>query len=239
MKLIGAGLPRTGTLSQKIALEMAGVGPCYHMVNVFADLEQINQWQRAFQGDLHPAEILKGFESTIDWPGSYFYRELMEAHPEAKVLLSVRDGDSWERSMRNTIWDALFGDSVLGDLCRTRARVDPTWETYMETMSAMWEQAGFLGGADPEPGSLARTMERYNDEVIATVPADRLLVWSVAEGWEPLCAFLEIPVPDAPFPQVNDAAELVGKLIDAGLHAIRQWKDSFSPAPAPPAAAPA
>ena len=90
MKVIGAGLPRTGTLSQKVALEMVGLGPCYHMVNVLANLELAPQWRRAMDGDAQWDEIFDGFESTVDWPGSFFYRELIEVYPEAKVVLGVR-----------------------------------------------------------------------------------------------------------------------------------------------------
>ena len=92
MKLIGAGLPRTATLSQKIALEMLGVGPCYHMVNVTSDLDRVAQWSRAFNGDADWAEIFAGCNAMVDWPGSFFHRELIETYPDAKVLLSVRPG---------------------------------------------------------------------------------------------------------------------------------------------------
>ena len=98
MKLIGAGLPRTGTLSQEVALDMLGYGPCYHMVNVLADLELVSQWSDALDGNGDWTQIFDGFQSTVDWPGGFFYRELIEVYPEAKVLLSVRDPDAWERS---------------------------------------------------------------------------------------------------------------------------------------------
>src|SRR5579859_1437865 len=109
MKLIGAGLPRTGTLSQKVALEMLGVGPCYHMVNVLADLDLAALWRQALDGRADWDRVFAGFAATVDWPGAFFYRELMEAYPEAKVLLSVRRGESWERSMRDTIWGIFYG----------------------------------------------------------------------------------------------------------------------------------
>ena len=96
MKVIGAGLPRTGTLSQKIALEQVGIGPCYHMVNVLANLDLAHQWRRALDGDANWDEVFDGFEATVDWPGSFFYRELIDVYPEAKVILTIRDGDSWE-----------------------------------------------------------------------------------------------------------------------------------------------
>src|SRR5437763_3128030 len=113
MRLIGAGLPRTGTLSQKVALEMVGLAPCYHMVNVLADLDQADVWRNALDGRAPWGEVFDGFQATVDWPGSFFYRELVDAYPDAKVLLSVRDADSWERSMRQTIWGVLYGEVLI------------------------------------------------------------------------------------------------------------------------------
>src|SRR5438067_6231148 len=103
MKVIGAGLPRTATLTQKVALEMLGVGPCYHMVNVLSDLTLADDWRDALEGRADWDKLLGGFESTVDWPGGFFYRELLDAYPDAKVLLSVRDPAAWEHSMRDTV----------------------------------------------------------------------------------------------------------------------------------------
>jgi hypothetical protein len=239
MKLIGAGLPRTGTLSQKVALEMLGLGPCYHMVNVLGDLSNVEPWQRVYDGEIRASEVLAGCQSTVDWPGAFFVDSLLEDFPDAKVLLSVRDGESWERSMTETIWDSLYGDSVQGDLARARGRIDPGWRAYTDLMGAMWEQTGLIGGADIEPGTMAAAMERYNERTIATVPSDRLLVWSAADGWEPLCEFLELDVPDAPFPQLNDSEHFAGRIIDAALLTIKQWRELDPAPPARPAAAPA
>ncbi len=233
MKLIGAGLPRTGTLSQKVALEMAGIGPCYHMVNVLGDLDQAAVWRQAFDGQADWPAVFAGFDATVDWPGAFFYREIMDAYPEAKVLLSVRDGEAWERSMRDTIWGVLYGDVLMADLSRARSHVDAGWSGYIDLMKEMWHQSGLLGGGtDPEPGEMAAAMERYNQQVIDTVPADRLLVWSVAEGWEPLCAFLDIDPPQAPFPRLNDSETFAERIIDGSLLTLTQWRGSAGEAAA-------
>src|SRR5437764_12727549 len=134
MRLIGAGLPRTGTLSQKVALEMLGLGPCYHMVNVLADLDEAVHWQRALDGDAPWQEVFGGFQATVDWPGAFFYEELTDVYPEAKVLLSVREADSWGRSMRETIWGVLYGDILIRHLSDARSQVDPKWCSYIELM---------------------------------------------------------------------------------------------------------
>lgn len=225
MKLIGAGLPRTGTLSQKVALEMLGVGPCYHMVNVLGDLDQAELWQRALDGQAPWDEIFDGFESTVDWPGSFFYKELVDHYPDAKVLLSTRDAVAWERSMRDTIWGLFYGDMLQRDLATARARIDPKWHSYMEMMKGMWEKSGLINaGADTTSEDMQSAMERYHDEVQSNVPSDRLLVWSVQEGWEPLCEFLGVPVPDTPFPRTNDSQVFSERLIDGALQVLQEWR---------------
>jgi hypothetical protein len=226
MKLIGAGLPRTGTLSQKVALEMLGVGPCYHMVNVLADLDLVGLWRRALEGEGPWNEIFDGFESTVDWPGSFFYAELAEAYPDAKVLLSVRDGEAWARSMRDTIYDVLYGDSLIGHMSAARSAIDAKWRGYMELMDQMWRRSGLLDPQDTSDAALIRGLQRYHDEVQQTVPSDRLLVWSVADGWEPLCEFLELPVPDTPFPHLNDSKEFSKRIVDGALLTLQAWKQA-------------
>jgi hypothetical protein len=227
MRLIGAGLPRTATLSQKIALEMLGYGPCYHMVNVLRDLDLTPRWRSALEGSSDElVSLFDGFHATVDWPGAFFYRELMEAYPDAKVLLSVRDGEAWERSMGDTIWGIFYGDILIHDLSSALAKVDPKWAAYIELMMTMWEKSGLLGSERQGAGSgyMAVTMKSYNEEVRRTVPPERLLVWSPADGWGPLCEFLGAPVPDAPFPHVNDSQGFAERIIDASLATLGQWR---------------
>src|ERR1700722_5912179 len=225
MKVIGAGLPRTGTLTQKIALEMLGVAPCYHMVNVLSDLSLVPQWMDAFEGGSDWNKIFDGFQASVDWPGSFFYRELMDVYPEAKVLLSVRPAEAWAKSMSQTIWDVVYGNNLVHDLSQARTRVDTGWRDYMDLITAMWEKSGLLPSSvgGPDLNELAQAFDRYNDEVRATVPADRLLVWSYTDGWEPLCEFLEVPVPQAPLPRVNDSAMFNSRIVDAALETLNEW----------------
>jgi Sulfotransferase domain len=225
MKLIGAGLPRTGTLSQKVALEMLGLGPCYHMVNVLADLDEAAVWRRALEGESPWEELFDGFQATVDWPGSFFYRQLAEFYPDAKVLLSIRVAEAWERSMRATIWGVFYGDVLMHDLSNARGRVDPKWRGYIEMMEGMWRQSGLIpDGAQTDSASMRSAMERFNQEVQDNVAPDRLLVWSASEGWEPLCEFLEVPVPSTPFPHLNDRKEFADRIIDGALLAISEWR---------------
>jgi len=222
MRVLGVGLPRTATLSQKIALEILGVGPCYHMVDVLSDLDRLPGWVDALEGKADWDEIFEGYDSTVDWPGGYFYRELIEHYPDAKVLLSVRSGEAWARSMKETICAILYGDGLINDLSSARARIDPDWASYITFMRALWKRSGVVPDETAvDAASLVAGMERYNAAVMAST--DNLLVWTVADGWEPLCEFLEVPVPDVPFPRVNDAETFSGRIVESAIGALSSW----------------
>jgi len=225
VKIIGAGMPRTGTLTQKMALEMLGVGPCYHMVDVLANLDQAGLWSRALEGESVWPEIFPGFQSTVDWPGGYFYRELAEFYPEAKVVLSVRDPHAWEQSMRQTVWAVRNGESLTRLLSSARAHVDPGWKAFLDMIDALlWKEAGTFAAVHDKPEQLIETMLRHNEEVQRTISPERLLVWDLSEGWEPLCAFLELPVPDVPLPRINDRTEFLNRIVDGSLDSLLAWR---------------
>jgi hypothetical protein len=223
MKLIGAGLPRTGTMSQKVALEMLGFGPCYHMIGVVMDLTEAPRWTQAFDRPAKLIEILEGYESSVDWPGSNFWAEMADAYPDAKVLLSVRDGASWAKSMRDTVWGLWYDDSVIRHLSDARQLVDPAWKDFAGMIKRMIERSG-LGQGDTE--SMIGAMQRHTAEVQRTVDPKRLLVWEVSEGWEPLCAFLEVPVPDVPFPRANDTETFQQRMIDQAIAAVQSYRST-------------
>ena len=227
MRLIGAGLPRTATLTQKVALQTLGLTPCHHMVELFADLSQTPRWRQAFEGELSPAELFDGFPAMVDWPGSYYYKELMEAFPEAKVLLSVRSAEGWAKSMRSTILDSLYGgESLVFHMSEARRRVDPEWDACMGLLQDMWTKSGLLNGAETTDEWMIEAFNRHTEEVKATVPEERLLVWSPADGWQPLCAFLELPVPESPLPRINDAETYGQRIIDGGLAAVQAQRSA-------------
>jgi hypothetical protein len=226
MKLIGAGMPRTGTLTQKMALEMLGLGPTYHMVDVLADLDQAGLWERALAGEAPWEQIFAGFNSTVDWPGGYFYRELMDVYPDAKVLLSVREPEAWERSMRQTVWAVRNGESLIRLLSSAQAHVNPQWQGFLDMIDGLlWQGKGTFAAGHATPEQLIAAMDAHNEEVKRVVPADRLLVWGVKEGWGPLCEFLELPVPDEPFPHINDRTEFLNRIIDSSLGVLQEWRE--------------
>ena len=224
MKVIGAGLPRTGTLSQKVALEMLGFGPCYHMVNVLTNLPLARQWEQAIDGGVDWDDVFGEHESTVDWPGAFFYRELADTYPDAKVVLSIRDPEAWERSMLDTIWNVLYGHSVMAHISMAREAIDPDWQAYMDLMRRMWAAQGIFSGAELRPGQLAEAVARYQEQVQRNVAEDRLLVWSVQDGWEPLCHFLEVDVPEAQFPRLNDSKMFIDRIIDGSLIVLGEWR---------------
>ncbi len=227
MKVIGAGLPRTGTLTQKMALEMLGLGPCYHMVNVLSDLEQAQLWARALDGEPVWDEVFDGFQSTVDWPGGYFTLALAERYPEAKVVLSVRDKQRWAESMHETVWAVRNGDSLTRALSDARAHIDPQWKAFLGMIdSLLWRGQGTFAQEPESMDALIDAAEAHEDAVRAAIPADRLLVWDVREGWEPLCAFLELPVPEVELPHINDRVEFLGRIADGTIEALQQWRDA-------------
>jgi hypothetical protein len=230
MQVIGAGLPRTGTLTQKLALEQLGFDPCYHWVNLIADLEQVPVWSRALDGESIWDGVFAGFEATVDWPGAYFFAEIAEHYPEAKVLLSVRDGASWEPSFRETIVGLSYGDALMRRLSDARAEIDPQWKRYLRLVDRMfWSgDAPFNGGVGSE--QLIAQMEAFNARVQEMIPPERLLVWNVREGWEPLCEFLEVDVPDHPLPHENDRETFLGRVMDGALAKLTQWRAEASAA---------
>jgi hypothetical protein len=174
IELIGAGLPRTGTLTQKLALEELGLSPCYHWVNLLTDLDQVELWDRAMDGEVLWEQIFDEARSTADWPGGFFYRQLMEFYPQAKVLLSVREPESWERSFRETIWTLSFGETVMPLLSRARAQIDPRWQRYLTFVDRMfWGPQGTFAAGHSEPAQLIEQAIAHNEQVQRVVRVPR------------------------------------------------------------------
>ncbi len=234
MYVIGAGLPRTGTLTQKLAVEMLGLGPCYHWVDVLADLDRgVEQWNRALDGDARWGEIFDGFHSSMDWPGGFFYRELAEAYPEAKVVLSVRDPHKWQKSFRDTIWEMGHGDSLMPLVSNARAQIDPSWARYLHLVDRMfWTDNGTFAGAHADASQMIAAMERHHAAVRRDITPERLLEWDVTEGWEPLCRFLGVDVPDEPLPHANDRETFIDRVVGGAIDALARWHAVDAPAPA-------
>jgi hypothetical protein len=188
LKVIGSGLGRTGTMSTKLALEQLGFGPCHHMVEVFMHPESVPLWIEAGNGKGDWNAIFRDYQSMVDHPGCAYWRELMDHYPEAKVLHTVRDPDRWFDSTQATIFSP-----------NSPAEAVP--EGPMRTFFG--QLYAWYGGDLHDRAFMTDFFRRHTEEVVASVPKDRLLVFEVKDGWAPLCAFLGVPVPGTPFPREN------------------------------------
>lgn len=207
LEVIGAGLGRTGTLSLKAALERLGFGPCYHMTELFSHPEHTPTWEAALRGEpVDWEDVFAGYRATVDWPGAAYYDRLLARYPDAKVLLSVRDPERWYDSVANTIYQA----GRLAQAGRPPGGADDPQFAARARIGRMidamaWQRT--FGGQFEDRARAIATYEAHNRAVQEHVPADKLLVFDVKAGWEPLCRFLGVPVPaDEPFPHLNDTA---------------------------------
>jgi len=199
LKIVGAGFGRTGTFSLKAALELLGFSPCHHMEEVFKHPEEVETWHAATRGkDVDWKSFMSGYQASVDWPACEFWRELSDVFPDAKVLLSVRDPASWQRS---------FAKTIQVELENPARPDDPGFMAWHAMTSDLIAQRRFGGSFAPE--TMIRTFNDHVAEVTAAIPADRLLTYDVREGWDPLCRFLNVPVPDQPFPNTNTTQDFV------------------------------
>jgi hypothetical protein len=193
MRVVGAGLGRTGTHSLKLALEQLLGEPCYHMAEVFEHLDHIPTWHAAYRGERVAWDtVLGGYAAIVDWPGAGVWDQLAAAYPDAVIVLSTRrDAQTWLTSARATIMDnspenAMDDDPRMpGFAAMARdmfTAFDPNWRDDAAAMAAY---------------------DRHNETVRRDAPPQRLLQWQPGDGWEPLCAALGVPVPDEEFPHSN------------------------------------
>ena len=194
LRIVGAGLGRTGTHSLKVALEQLLGGRCYHMVELFERPDDVPQWKKAAAGgEADWDAVFDGFVATVDWPGASFYDVLMERYPDALVLLSTRaDAEAWWKSANATIIPAISRvedePAPLEEMLFSvlAARFTPQWRDHDAAVAAY---------------------ELHNDTVRRTVSADRLVEWSPGDGWGPLCQALGVAEPADPFPHVNTTSD--------------------------------
>ncbi|NEY91751.1 sulfotransferase family protein [Tabrizicola oligotrophica] len=197
LRVVGAGLGRTGTTSLKSALEFLLKAPCYHMDEVYAHPEHVEVWRSALRGDTAGlGAIMEGYAATVDWPAGAFWRELSSLYPKALVVLTVREtAEAWWKSANATILE--------------KNRQPVSANDPLAVSSGMIEEMmswRFTPDWNDRKSALA-AYERHNASVREGVAPGRLLEWKPDDGWEPLCAALEVPVPKAAFPHKNSAKE--------------------------------
>jgi hypothetical protein len=201
LQIIGTGLGRTGTMSLKLALEQLEHGPCHHMTEVFQNMDSVPLWIAAGAGKPDWDAIFGKYRSMVDYPGCKFWRELMAYYPEAKLIHTLRDPIEWFESTQATI----FAPNSLA------LSVDGPFAPFFGMISSDF------GGRLHERAFMVEYFQRHTEAVLESVPSDRLLVFEAARAWQPLCAFLGVPVPDTPFPQVNSRAEFQAQRRPAAL----------------------
>ncbi|MCP5156431.1 MAG: sulfotransferase family protein [Ectothiorhodospiraceae bacterium] len=204
LSVIGAGFGRTGTMSLQIAIEMLGLGPCYHMREVLKHPGHVDVWSAATRGEAVDWEALFGdYRAAVDWPACHFWAELAEHYPEARIILTHRDPERWYRSISQTIY---------ASLTEPREITDPGMLARRDMARALILDRVFDGRLGDHAYAVD-TFRRHLETVRRTAPPDRLLVYDVAEGWGPLCAFLRVPIPAEPFPQVNSTDEFRARMV--------------------------
>jgi hypothetical protein len=196
MQVIGVGVGRTGTYSLKLAINELGFGPCHHMEEVLHNMSvQVPLWADVVAGNPDWAKVYAGYSSAVDWPTACFFRELAAEFPSAKFVLTHRSPERWANSFGATIYELLAG----------KDQAPPEMHDWLEMASNVISKSGFSPGLDRE--GLANAFIAHNEAVKAAIPADQLLEFEVKDGWEPLCSFLEVPVPNGDVPRTNDRGE--------------------------------
>jgi hypothetical protein len=196
LKVVGSGLGRTGTMSLKHALEQLGFGPCHHMVEVIAHPETTALWVAASEGRADWDTIFKDYASAVDYPTAHYWRQISDHYPDAKVIHTVRDPEAWFESTQATIFaPGSFADSPPEAL-------RPFFESFTAPLTGKFHDRAFM----------IDHFRRHSAMVEASVAPERLLVMDVSEGWDRLCAFLGVPVPDTPYPSDNTRAEFMSRV---------------------------
>jgi hypothetical protein len=210
MKIIGAGLPRTGTSSLKAALDRLGFGPTYHMFELMQHPEHIERWRPVMSGDsLDWGRVFAGYDSAVDFPASIYWQELAEAYPEAKVILTVRDPRRWHKSIGSMGPQMPVDGDV--DMAAVVEHMPERMRRFAELMPLMNDATqrvlgnGFGFGSQMDEETAVGVFEHHTENVRSALPADRLLVFQASDGWGPLCEFLGVEAPvDEPYPHLND-----------------------------------
>lgn len=227
LDVLGAGFPRTGTSSLKAALERLGIAPCGHMTTILFDPSRakpwIDAWARTQRGEaVDWPSAIQDDRATVDAPAYFFWRELVAAYPDAKVILSIRDPQRWYDSVKETIYfssgPGADPERLAGAPPEVRAGIEAIAELGR---AAFWD--GMFGGRFLDRDHAIPVFEAHNAAVRAALPPERLLVWEASEGWAPLCAFLGVPAPDEPFPRVNDREQFRERL--TAVPDFASWRD--------------
>ncbi len=205
INVIGAGYGRTGTRSLKLALEELGYGACYHMEELLSNPGGVTHWKNAMNNTRVDWDTLfSGYHSVVDFPGCLYYKELAEYYPDSKVILSMRDAESWYESVSRTIFSFDPGLALkLKMICLLpfSATARNLFNVIILNNASTW--AKHFEGRFTDKDYAIHRYHAHIDEVKSRIPHERLLVHAAQDGWEPICAFLGKEVPSFPYPNAN------------------------------------
>jgi hypothetical protein len=210
MKAIGAGFGRTGTSSLQSALEELLGGKCYHMKDIVLLPAQLQMWHEFAVGEKSTMDwelLFKGYMAIVDCPVCIYYKEIMEVFPEAKIILTVRDSQSWWKSFNRLM--------SLVNKARLLSFFVPKFRKLSQFADKIIIENVFGGRMEKE--NCINIFERHNQAVREWVPKDRLLEYDVAQGWKPLCEFFGVEIPKKPFPHLNAGKRSLQKLFVQSL----------------------
>lgn len=215
LQIIGAGLGRTGTHSLALALERLGFGRCYHVLELAKNPDHIDIWNRAVDGESVDWDALfQDYRAAVEWPAIACLPQLIQHYPQAKIILTLRDPEVWYESANTTIFNAL-------ELSRNNPNPEQKGQGALVRRMIL---DNMFSSRYRDKAYAIEVYQQHNRNVIEMTPAHRLLQYQVTEGWGPLCHFLEKPIPDEPFPRVNDRADFLSTAPDWA----KQVKDSGS-----------
>ena len=206
MRVICAGFLKTGTKSIAKALRHLGF-------TVFDWEEQtfdfLDHWVDVFQNGAKPDVklVYQNADACVDTPGYFFFEEILEAFPDCKVILSVREEDSW---IESTVCQL---NSLYALRSKVVSMLSPTARKMRDVVADSFHNAA-IGTCNTKSTYVMRKRYRiHNHRVKSIVPADKLLVYNVKQGWKPLCDFLECEVPTMAFPHENIKSEITNMVM--------------------------
>ena len=212
IKVVGLGMGRTGTYSLKLALEKLGFGPCYHMETLLEHPEEVKYWKELDRTGRTDWQALWGdYQSAVDFPTIAYYQAVLQQYPEAQCILTLREEEKWYESAINTILDAEPGlreKVIMSFRMPFSVRLRHLVQVFQLTNKFWTRQAG---PKFKQKQNALTFYRRWNEQMIHEIPEERLLVYQISEGWEPLCTFLSVAVPNEPFPHANIRSEFKDK----------------------------
>lgn len=218
IKVIGTGLGRTGTHSLKIALEQLGFGKCYHMVELLNNPAGLTYFEQAERGEnVDWDSLFQGYLSAVDYPVARYYKPLIAKYPDAKLVHTTRNPEAWYESCKNTIFWATKPDAGRIFSMMVRMPFSPTIRKRLPVLKYNGSLIDLEFGKDlNDKTKVMDYFKKRDEEILKTVPKERLIIYNVKDGWEPLCKFLNVPVPSNPFPKSNTTEEFRNNVKNMG-----------------------